>query len=668
GPISLSGQSGVTISDKDFNSLTGNAAITLTNCSNIKIVNCNFTNIPSTLGLQLTQCSNIEIVNCSFDTFYGGVYAYKCTGGLNIHCNSFKAIVGPKPRGQIVQFNSCTGGGNRINYNILDHKLSSTMIPEDLINVYASQGLAGDPIQIVGNNLRGGGPSTTGGGIMVGDNGGKHILVQDNILVDPGQYGIGVPAGEDIVIRNNKIYAKQQSFTNVGLYVGLSSEIASGFPCTGSTIVVDGNQVNWTNKNGVKNGWYYCSCCPGVTLTNNNFNASFGPEILPAVLSLNSAKCGTTVTPPPVNKAPSVSITAPATGAAFIAPASITISASASDADGTISKVDFYNGSTLLFSDAASPYSCSWNNVAAGSYTITAKATDNAGATSSASVSVIVNSAPVNKAPVASITSPASGTSFLAPASITISASASDADGTVSKVDFYNGALLLGSDVSAPYSFTISAATAGTYTLKAVATDNAGATGSSAAVSVTVSNTGTGPGINGPSCVNPGTAASFTLTAPSGFTSANWWTNAEATITIDPADNRKATIRYSSNVSGNIVLTCGANFNLSPWYKEYTKTIQVGGCATARSAASAMTLDEIMTAPNPFNHQITVSVMNGEKILSIKIYDMNGTEQINSGSLDLEQISLGENLRAGVYIMTVVTENSTLNKRIVKID
>ena len=93
-----------------------------------------------------------------------------------------------------------------------------------------------------------------------------------------------------------------------------------------------------------------------------------------------------------VNQAPTVSITAPASGASFTAPASISISANASDADGSISKVEFYNGTTLLGSDLTAPYSFSWTNVAAGSYSITARATDNGGlTTTSASVSVQVN-------------------------------------------------------------------------------------------------------------------------------------------------------------------------------------------------------------------------------------------------------------------------------------
>src|SRR3990170_2940068 len=73
------------------------------------------------------------------------------------------------------------------------------------------------------------------------------------------------------------------------------------------------------------------------------------------------------------NASPLASITSPANNAAFTAPASVTINATASDSDGTVSKVDFYNGSTLLGTDTSSPYSFSWTNVAAGSYALTAR-------------------------------------------------------------------------------------------------------------------------------------------------------------------------------------------------------------------------------------------------------------------------------------------------------
>ena len=80
------------------------------------------------------------------------------------------------------------------------------------------------------------------------------------------------------------------------------------------------------------------------------------------------------------NKAPTVSLTTPVAGASFTAPASVAMSAAAADTDGTIAKLDFYAGATLVGSATSSPYTVSWTNVAAGTYSLTAIATDNAGA------------------------------------------------------------------------------------------------------------------------------------------------------------------------------------------------------------------------------------------------------------------------------------------------
>ena len=95
--------------------------------------------------------------------------------------------------------------------------------------------------------------------------------------------------------------------------------------------------------------------------------------------------------------------------------------------------------------------------------------------------------APNNVPPTVSLTAPFNGATFTAPASITLSATASDGDGSIARVDFYASNVLLGSDTSAPYSFTWTNAPAGTYTLAAVATDSGNATASSATVSITVS-------------------------------------------------------------------------------------------------------------------------------------------------------------------------------------
>jgi hypothetical protein len=95
-----------------------------------------------------------------------------------------------------------------------------------------------------------------------------------------------------------------------------------------------------------------------------------------------------------------VSISAPATGATYTAPANIAISATAGDVDGSVSRVDFYSGSQFVGSASASPFTTTWSNVPAGTYSLTAVATDNEGQTAtSAPVSVAVAAAAIETVP-----------------------------------------------------------------------------------------------------------------------------------------------------------------------------------------------------------------------------------------------------------------------------
>ena len=92
---------------------------------------------------------------------------------------------------------------------------------------------------------------------------------------------------------------------------------------------------------------------------------------------------------PPASAAPSVSLTSPAVGSRFNAPATIALAANASDADGSVSKVEFFNGTTKLGESLSPPYSFAWVNPAAGTYALTAKATDNSGATTTSSAVMV---------------------------------------------------------------------------------------------------------------------------------------------------------------------------------------------------------------------------------------------------------------------------------------
>lgn len=186
-----------------------------------------------------------------------------------------------------------------------------------------------------------------------------------------------------------------------------------------------------------------------------------------------------------VNGPLTVSLTAPTPGKVYLTnPASITLSATAADTTGTITQVAFYTGSTLLGVDTSAPYNYTWQNVAPGSYNLTAVVTNNFAATTTSGVVNVRVDAP----PTVSLTSPANNTLYSpAPiAALTLSASAADSDGTVSQVAFYNGATLLGGATSSPYSYNWTSVPAGSYTLTAVATDNDGATTTSSVVNVVV--------------------------------------------------------------------------------------------------------------------------------------------------------------------------------------
>jgi RHS repeat-associated protein len=79
------------------------------------------------------------------------------------------------------------------------------------------------------------------------------------------------------------------------------------------------------------------------------------------------------------NRPAVVSLTSPANGATFAAPATVNLTAAASSPDGTIAKVEFFQGTTLIATVTSPPYTHAWSGVGASAYSLSAKATDNEG-------------------------------------------------------------------------------------------------------------------------------------------------------------------------------------------------------------------------------------------------------------------------------------------------
>ncbi len=92
------------------------------------------------------------------------------------------------------------------------------------------------------------------------------------------------------------------------------------------------------------------------------------------------------------NTAPSVSISSPMDGQVFVGPTNITITATATDRDGTVALVEFFQNGIKIGEDAAAPFSVNWTNVGDAVYELTAVATDNTdGKSTSAPVTITVN-------------------------------------------------------------------------------------------------------------------------------------------------------------------------------------------------------------------------------------------------------------------------------------
>lgn len=216
------------------------------------------------------------------------------------------------------------------------------------------------------------------------------------------------------------------------------------------------------------------------------------------------------------NIPPLVKISTPASGSTFYTPANIPICANAYDLDGYVATVEFFAGTNSLgirtnnpmAANPLNPFCLIWSNAPAGTYALTAVATDNGGASTTSeavNINVLPGPPPTNLPPVVRITSPPNGAVFRAPVNIPLYSYATDPDGYVASVEFFAGTNSLGLGhglTTLPWAGTNtwptfpwptnvfvlvwSNAPLGQYALTAVATDNGGAPSVSAPVNVTI--------------------------------------------------------------------------------------------------------------------------------------------------------------------------------------
>jgi plastocyanin len=317
--------------------------------------------------------------------------------------------------------------------------------------------------------------------------------------------------------------------------------------------IAPGDQVIWTwaatfhsttsGTNNVPSGFWDSGIITTLPHTFTNTFPSAGNFSYYCRVHFNLGMTGAVIVTSG-NISPGVSITNPATGALFVAPANVTIQATVTNGSGTVTNVQFRVGSTILTNETAAPFSAVTNNLAAGNYTLTAIASDNLGATATNSVNITVDTPPT-----VSITNPAPGTVFFAPANLTIQASASDLDagGSVTNVQFLVGSAVLTNKTTAPFSAATNNLAAGSYTLSAVASDNNGVKNTNAVtisvvtpVTVSLTNSVKFSGTNFQFSYSANVGLSYVIQRSTNLAAANWLslaTNTAASNLVVFVDN-----------------------------------------------------------------------------------------------------------------------------------
>ncbi|MFB7575265.1 glycoside hydrolase family 48 protein [Streptomyces sp. NPDC056165] len=163
----------------------------------------------------------------------------------------------------------------------------------------------------------------------------------------------------------------------------------------------------YSGNQKLSNGWNGIWSQSGQTITvkNESYNGTIaaksavstgaqfsysGTNTAPTSFAINGTTCAGAHQPPVTV------LTSPAAGAVYTQGAAVPLAATAAAADNaSISKVEFYDDTTLLGTDTSAPYSLSVSNLAVGSHSLVAKAYDSLGASAeSTPVGITVASGP----------------------------------------------------------------------------------------------------------------------------------------------------------------------------------------------------------------------------------------------------------------------------------
>jgi hypothetical protein len=375
--------------------------------------------------------------------------------------------------------------------------------------------------------------------------------------------------------------------------------------------------------------------------------------------STTSSAVNVTITSP-TNEPPTITLSTSAT--TFVAPASVTLTATATDPEKRLAAVDFYAGPALIARDTTAPYETTWSATTVGSFPLTAVAHDaDGGSTTSGAVNVTITS-PANKPPVISLAT--SGTTFVLPALVTVTATATDPEDRLAAVDFYAGSVLIVRDTTAPYETKWSATIDGTYPLTAVAFDADGGTATSNTVNVTI----TTP-IDRPPAISLSTGgttfvapASITLTAvasdPEGQLAGVEFFNGTTRLGSDTS--APYTWSWTNVGAGSYTLTAVA---VDAAGNRTTSTAATVTVATAASSPPRLVIftasSDHATNVSSYRFDVFTSAANPATAAPVATANLGKPTPDANNEITSDQSSLFSNLSAGSYLATVTAVGPT---------
>ena len=284
-----------------------------------------------------------------------------------------------------------------------------------------------------------------------------------------------------------------------------------------------------------------------------------------------------------------------------------------------------------------------------------------------------------NANPTVNITSPVNNSAFSEGTNIAISASASDLDGTITKVEFYNGTSLLGEDTTSPFILNWTNASIGSHTLTAKAIDNQGAEGVSNAVTINVDEVKSCSENSNEAqqgAFSAGYVATFETVGnsvkisfemldadKSGVIAYLWKQSPFGEVLMDNVGGLKFTKTISGVTNGEtITYACKFAFAGGLAVTKYI-SYEVGSSCNSLNITKSSLEEAIQVYPNPAKNNLYIKTLS-ERIVKIEIFSILG-KVVKQKITNVHSILI-DDLSKGFYVVKIHTENGVVTKKFLK--